>query len=159
MNLEASEQSIDLQLELNQFVEQIQTVESVQEHVEAFRKMADIIQQELPTVPDEYIRLWRANRVGEVGKNPSYTTSLEGIALPFLVAYKGPLSFVDVPADLLPEYATSGATNDDGTPAEYILPIEYLGNAQIVGLSKEESSAIMSTSLDKPENTGSWDFV
>ena len=51
------------------------------------RKFIEIgtkIRNRLPELQNGYIRLWRGNRPGELGKNPSYTNSLEGIALPFL---------------------------------------------------------------------------
>ena len=47
-------------------------------------KIAKAIKKSLPAIPKGYIRLWRGNREGEVGKNPSYTNSLAGIALPYL---------------------------------------------------------------------------
>lgn len=62
-------------------------------------ELANAIRESLPEVPKGHLRLWRGNRRNEVGHNPSYTNSLEGIALPFLQSYGGVLSYVDVPEE------------------------------------------------------------
>ena len=98
-------------------------------------RVANIIRDTLPHVPEGYIRLWRGNRPGEVGENPSFTNSLEGIALPFLKSYEGQLSFVDVPEDIVKKsLVTSGGAKN----SEFILPLEIASGAQTI----EESLGI-----------------
>ena len=93
-----------------------------------FRRVANDIEQSLPSVPDGHVRLWRGNRPNELGKNPSFTDDLAGIALPFQEAYRGPLSYIDIPADDLRKYArTSGAATD----AEFIVPSEIASDAKV----------------------------
>ena len=64
-------------------------------------RISSAIKEKLPPIPEGQVRLWRGNRQKEVGKNPSYTNSLSGIALPFLMGYNGPLSYVDIPKDAI----------------------------------------------------------
>lgn len=108
-------------------------------------RIAHAIRQQLPPVDSGSVRLWRGNRVGEVGLNPSYTNSLEGIALPFLLGYGGPLSYVDVREDELDNYLSSGAEG-----AEFILPSEIVSGAHVVGLSDAEADALKKES--RPED-------
>lgn len=86
------------------------------------------IRSGLPPVVDGYTRLWRGNRPGEIGKNPSFTNSLEGIALPFLETYGGELSYVDVLTGDLEKYEDKGCTSAGN---EFILPAELAERAQI----------------------------
>ena len=97
-------------------------------------RRANKIRNSLPPVEEGYIRLWRGNRPDEVGQNPSYTNSLEGIALAFLRQYQGVLSFVDVPKTDLSKYEIrSGAAPG----SEFILTTEILKNAKAVDEPKE----------------------
>jgi hypothetical protein len=92
----------------------------------AFFKRATIIRNGLPPLQDGYSRLWRGNRPGEVGSNPSFTNSLEGIALPFLKGYGGKLSYVDVPTTDLEKYEEKvGAASG----SEFTLPAELASGA------------------------------
>lgn len=92
-----------------------------------FIKKANDIVQKLPPVKDGYTRLWRGNRPGEVGKNPSFTNSLIGIALPFLEMYGGKLSYVDVKTQNLSKWLSSGAPG-----SEFILPKQIASKAIVV---------------------------
>jgi hypothetical protein len=90
--------------------------------------------------------MWRGNRPGEVGYNPSYTNSLEGIALPFLRGYNGVLSYIDIPKTDAPKYLTSGAQG-----SEFILPSEIIKQAKIVGFSPKEADAIKAQAKPLPK--------
>src|SRR3989344_7811698 len=79
----------------------------------AYVEFANAIGDSLPPVQEGHVRLWRGNRRGEVGHNPSYTNSLEGIALPFLRSYGGVLSYVDVDQEEATQYLTSGAKDSE----------------------------------------------
>jgi hypothetical protein len=95
---------------------------------ELIRK-ANKIRNSLPVVSPGCVRLWRGNRPDEVGKNPSFTNSLEGIALPFLSVYGGKLTYVDVPTEDLNKYLdTVGGAPD----SEFMLPEELAKQAMIV---------------------------
>lgn len=85
----------------------------------------DRIRESLPEIKGGHTRMWRGNRGGEMGENPSFTTSLEGIALPFEEQYKGGLSYVDVPTRDMQKYKTGAGTTD----AEYMLPKEFAEKA------------------------------
>lgn len=87
---------------------------------------AEKIKQNLPPVEQGMTRLWRGNRPGEEGQNPSFTNSINGIALPFQEAYGGPLTYVDVPTNKLDSYLTSGAPG-----SEFMLPPELAAKAKI----------------------------
>ncbi|MDP2676172.1 MAG: hypothetical protein Q8O83_00590 [bacterium] len=105
----------------------------------ALVELADTIRENLPDLQDGYVRLWRGNRQDEVGHNPSYTNSLEGIALPFLRHYSGALSYIDVPEEELEKYiAKSGAAKG----SEFILPPEVVKDVKIVGFTPEEADEI-----------------
>lgn len=109
-------------------------------------RIAKLINANLPPVANDHVRLWRGNRDGEVGLNPSYTNSLEGIALPFLLSYNGPLSYIDIPKQDLEKYlCSSGAAPN----AEFMLPEDLVKNVHIVGMSDEEATELKSQS--KPE--------
>lgn len=118
-------------------------------------KTAIFIRRSTPQVPDGFIRLWRGNRKGEVWLNPSYTNSLEGIALPFLMSYKWPLSYIDVSIEELWKYECKTWS---ASQSEFILPPELVRECHIVGLSFKESEQLKSES--KPEETESnpWAF-
>jgi hypothetical protein len=105
---------------------------------------AEGIQSNLPPVEEGMVRLYRGNREGEVGQNPSFTNSLVGIALPFQESYGGSLSYVDIPkADLAKYESTVG-----GAPgAEFSLPAELAQQAKEIKskpteVTKEEQIAI-----------------
>ncbi len=90
---------------------------------------ANQIKDSLLPAGEDYTRLWRGNRPGEVGKNPSFTSSLVGIALPFLEGYGGDLSYVDVPTAALRRYeCKTGAA----AGAEFMLSAELASRAKIV---------------------------
>lgn len=86
-----------------------------------FFRRARSIRERLPPLSDDHVRLWRGNRVGEIGQNPSFTNSLEGIALPFLDAYGGTLTYVDVLKADLDKYVTNSGSAAD---SEFILTPE-----------------------------------
>lgn len=94
-----------------------------------FRKDAAEIEARLPPPKKGTTRLWRGNRPGEVGKNPSFTNSLPGIALPFRKAYGGDLSYIDVPTNDLSKYVSTGAV---APGAEFVLPAEVAAKAAVV---------------------------
>lgn len=94
----------------------------------AFRREAMAIEAELPPVEPGLTRLWRGNRLGEVAQNPSFTSSLDGIALPFRNAYGGELSYVDVPTADLPSYPHGPVATD----AEFMLPKDLAEKAKVV---------------------------
>lgn len=121
--------------------------------VQELIKIAAAIKNNLPNVPENKIRLWRANRKGEVGKNPSYTNSLIGIALPFLLQYKGPLSYVDVDKEIAEKSLRTVAAAEG---SEFMLPVELLSYVKIVGLGEVETQELIakSSSEDKTNNTG-----
>jgi len=105
--------------------------------MQALTELAVAIKESLPDVQKGYVRLWRGNREGEVGHNPSYTNSLEGIALPFLSSYGGILSYVDVPEKEVEKYLSGGAPG-----AEFILPPNLVKDCEIVGFNSEEAAEI-----------------
>lgn len=110
------------------------------ERMKAIVGLADAIRDSLPSVQSGFIRLWRGNRQNEVGHNPSYTNSLEGIALPFLGGYKGVLSYVDIREDEAEKYLRSGGVAEG---SEFILPPELMKEVKIVGFSSEQAGEIM----------------
>jgi hypothetical protein len=75
-----------------------------------YRRHAQLINAALPPPKDRHTRLWRGNRPGEVTSNPSFTNSLDGIALPFRQMYGGQLSYVDVPTERLSAYELTEGT-------------------------------------------------
>ena len=121
----------------------------------AFVALATAIRESLPPVQNDHIRLWRGNRPDEVGHNPSYTNSLEGIALPFLKGYRGVLSYVDIPAEEAKTYLTSGAKD-----SEFMLPADIVSNAHIVGFAAEETAEIKRRARpESDEETDGWSTV
>lgn len=116
---------------------------------------ANEIRGSVSAIPEGYSRLWRANRPGEVGKNPSYTNSLEGIALPFLEGYGGKISYVDIPEEDLVKYVRDGVV---APGAEFVLPLEVLKQVEVVesiGSEKETSD----TSFDQQKKYSFSDSV
>lgn len=111
-------------------------------------RIATLIKKSLPAIADDHVRLWRGNRPNEVGLNPSYTNSLEGIALPFLLWYEGSLSYIDIPKQDWAKYVRTGVVAKD---AEFILPKDLVKHAQIVGMSDKEANILKSES--KPEDS------
>jgi hypothetical protein len=95
--------------------------------IAGFRGEAAAIESTLPEVPNGMTRLWRGNRKGEVGNNPSFTNDLPGIAIPFRNMYGGELSYVDVPTEHLPKYEQTIAS---APGAEFILPKELYSLAK-----------------------------
>lgn len=102
----------------------------------SFVLRANAIRNNLPPVQDSYLRLWRGNREGEIGKNPSFTSSLEGIAMPFLGAYGGKLSYLDIPLNKYNEYVETLAVAPD---AEFRVPPELAATAVEIIEPKEEN--------------------
>lgn len=98
---------------------------------------ANGIRGNLPPLSEDEVRLWRGNRPDEVGKNPSFTRSLEGIALPFMKVYDGDLSVVEVPNAELNKYVRTGAA---ATNSEYVLPAELAGKARVIYSSKTKAA-------------------
>jgi len=106
-------------------------------------KRAKIIKENLPSVQNDCVRLWRGNRPGEVGYNPSFTSSLVGIALPFLDSYgNGDISYVDIPKADLNKYLTSGAPG-----LEFMIPADLAKNAQIANDSLSPKKSIENKTL------------
>ena len=101
-------------------------------------ELGDAIRESLPPVPREHMRLWRGNRPNEVGHNPSYTNSLEGIALPFLRAYRGVLSYVDVPEKDVWGFLSGGAKN-----SEFVLSHEFMTHVHVVGFTEDQAREIL----------------
>jgi hypothetical protein len=102
-------------------------------NVDYYKKLSDLIIQKLPKVKPNFIRLWRGNRPNEVGKNPSYTSSLEGIALPFYYGYHedgldAVISYIDIPKEEVKKYIIGGGAED----SEFILPKELLNQVKTV---------------------------
>jgi hypothetical protein len=93
-----------------------------------YKREAESITNILPEVPEGFTRLYRGNRPNEIGKNPQFTSDLAGIALPFADAYKGPVSYVDVPSANLQQYQQKIAATD----VEFILPPNLAATAKQV---------------------------
>ena len=98
-----------------------------------YNKLGDLLNQKLPKVKPGLIRLWRGNRPGEEKKNPSYTSSLTGIALPFYYGYHekeqdAVLTYIDIPNEDIEKYIVPGGVKGE----EMILPKELLNSVQIV---------------------------
>ena len=102
--------------------------------IRTLMERANNFTRNLPPVAAGKTRLWRGNRPGELGQNPSFTNSLVGIALPFLEMYGGDLSYVDVPTADLSKYLVSGAPG-----AEFFVPAKIASKAKLV--PKEAPSA------------------
>lgn len=119
---------------------------------------ANEIRAGLPPVEENYTRLWRGNRPEEVGLNPTYTNSLEGIALPFLGSYKGVLSYIDIPNTDLEKYLQTGAVAPD---SEFRLPSELVMTVKVVGMSDEDSEKLKSESKSekKLDQGNGWGWV
>lgn len=90
---------------------------------------AQAIESQLSPVKSGMTRLWRGNRPGEVGRNPTFTNSLVGIALPFLEQYGGSLTYIDVPTGDLAKYTDRVASAPD---SEFTVTPELAKTAQIV---------------------------
>lgn len=131
----------------------IETDEGVYLDSPRTREMACIayeIKKRLPPQKAGTTRLWRGNRPAEVGKNPSYTNSLVGIALPFLLAYGGELSYVDVPDADIDKYDTHPSSLYMKS-TEFSLEESVLQNVRVVGYGDEESEQIIHQSLSLEE--------
>jgi hypothetical protein len=109
--------------------------------IKSLIEKAEGIQSNLPPVQEGMIRLYRGNREGEVGQNPSFTNSLVGIALPFQESYGGSLSYVDIPKADLAKYESTTAS---APGSEFSLPAELAQQAKEIKATptKEEQIAI-----------------
>ncbi len=105
-------------------------------HMRSLVLRASAIRNSVPPVSAGYMRLWRGNREGEIGKNPSFTSALEGIALPFLSSYGGSLSYVDIPLGEYNAYVQTGVVAPD---TEFRLPPEVAATAIEVKEPREEN--------------------
>jgi len=94
---------------------------------------ANKIQSQLPAVASGQTRLWRGNRPGEVGQNPTFTNSLVGIALPFQEAYGGALSYIDLPTEVLNQCVDTVCVAPD---SEFTLPEKLAARAKTVQLKE-----------------------
>lgn len=127
-----------------------------------FIKYGDAIRNSLPSIKKDCTRLWRGNRPGEVGQNPSFTSSLEGIAIPFWLSYGGDLSYIDVPDNDLKEYLFTGGVAEN---SEFGVSAELAQTAKIVeGLvnpnAREKIEKIIPKDLeDGSENPKGWDII
>ncbi|MBP9058661.1 MAG: hypothetical protein KBF62_03445 [Candidatus Pacebacteria bacterium] len=122
--------------------------------IRALVKLANAIRKSLPRVSEGHIRLWRGNRPEEVGHNPSYTSSLEGIALFYLGAYGGVLSYIDIPQEDLEKYPHGPAA----TESEFLLPSDLVRGATIVGFTPEQALEIKKNArpLAKRKDNNPW---
>lgn len=111
----------------------------------AFIEIADAIRESIPKVDDGHVRLWRGNRKSEVGCNPSYTNSLEGIALPFLTLYGGVLSYVDVSKDDAKKFLLLG--DGSASDSEFMLSVDVAKNVEIVGFTPEEADELKNNAV------------
>jgi len=94
-----------------------------------YRKEAAEIESILPAVENGMARVWRGNRPGEIGANPSFTSDLAGIAIPFKNAYNGELSYVDIPIKDLKQYEQKAGS---APGVEFILPKDLANKAKPV---------------------------
>ncbi len=78
--------------------------------------------------------------------NPDCIGTIEGIALPFLMSYQGPLSYIDVPKEDVGKYLCVRGVAPE---AEFRLPADMVKGVHIVGLSDEEAVELKLQS--KPE--------
>lgn len=126
-------------------------------HTRKLIAIADKIKSTLEQPAEGYVRLWRGSRLNEVGTNPSYTNSLAGIALPFLLNYKGCLTYIDVLKIESEKYLpTSGAARG----SEFILPNKYLEAVKVVGLSKADTDELIRNSKQYiPESDRQWSIT
>jgi hypothetical protein len=97
--------------------------------IQSLIQQAQVIESQLPPVRSGMTRLWRGNRQGEAGSNPSFTNSLVGIALPFLEQYGGSLTYIDVPTQDLSQYVHTVAS---APGAEFTVTPELAAQAQFV---------------------------
>lgn len=130
--------------------------------IREFIKYGDAIRNSLPPVKKDCTRLWRGNRPDEVGQNPSFTNSLEGIAIPFWFSYGGDISYIDVPENDLKEHLL---TNGCAENSEFDVSAELAQTAKIVeGLinpnAKEKVEKIIPKDLeDGSENPEGWGVI
>jgi hypothetical protein len=97
--------------------------------IQSLIQQAQEIESQLAPVESGHTRLWRGNRPGEVGQNPTFTNSLVGIALPFLQQYGGSLTYIDVPTQDLAQYTDSVASAPN---SEFTVTPELAQQAQVV---------------------------
>ena len=134
--MEASSEGIEAPIE-NEFTINPETGMIVSEgheyantpRMREFVRRANKIRAGLPHPDEGTLRLWRGNRSDEVGANPSFTSSLEGIALPFLEAYQGDLSYIDIPKADSEKYLRKGLVAEN---SEFIVPSEVAKTAKII---------------------------
>lgn len=106
--------------------------------IERFRQDAAAIQEAVPAVADGFTRLWRGNRDGEVGTARQFTNDLAGIALPFREAYRGDISYVDVPTAEVGQYENKAGA---APGAEFSLPADLAGSARRVPVQPVATAA------------------
>lgn len=94
-----------------------------------YNEMAKIIFNSIPKVTEGCVRLWRGSRKDEVNENTIVTNSLIGIALPFMYAYKGLITYVDVPTL---EYMNYVQISGVALNSEFKLPDSFKGKFKIV---------------------------
>jgi pyrimidine deaminase RibD-like protein len=97
--------------------------------IQSLIQQAQEIESRLAPVESGHTRLWRGNRPGEVGQNPTFTNSLVCIALPFLQQYGGSLTYIDVPTGDLAQYTDRVASAPN---SEFTVTPELAAQAQVV---------------------------
>jgi len=113
--------------------------------IQSLIQQAQDIESRLPMPAPGTTRLWRGNRPGEEGSNPTFTNSLVGIALPFQEQYGGKLSYIDVPTKHLTQYTDRVASAAD---SEFTVPKELAAKAHII---KEISDKALQTYLGRAD--------
>ena len=108
-------------------------------------QQAQDIESRLPAPAPGTTRLWRGNRPGEEGSNPTFTNSLVGIALPFQEQYGGKLTYIDIPTRHLAQYTDRVASAPD---SEFTVPKELAAKAHII---KEISDKALQTYLGRAD--------
>jgi hypothetical protein len=127
--------------------------------IRAMIELGDAIRDNVPRPEEGRTRLWRGNRTNEVGYNPSYTNSLDGIALPFLIDYQGVLSYVDITND---EAEKCLVENGVALGAEFIIPQTVLKDVKIVGMNEAEISDLKEQARPLPDSSSNkpgWDII
>ncbi|MBL8015489.1 MAG: Lrp/AsnC ligand binding domain-containing protein, partial [Candidatus Doudnabacteria bacterium] len=117
-------------LDLQELLDKLKTFSTSRSpRLQVLLYLSEVIQSALSPVQEGYTRLWRGNRPGEEKTNPSYTNSLEGIALPFWASYSGKLSYVDICTDRLSSYLFESGSAPD---SEFVLPVDELKKVMVI---------------------------